>query len=166
MNIRLDYLKHADPEPLVALSGLSGYLHLSDLDSSLLLLIELRASQINGCAYCVDMHTKELMTLGEENSRIYMLTTWRESDDYTDAEKAALAWTEAVTELRNGHDLQADYDRLALHFDKNKIVLITLAIVAINGWNRMSIAFGRKVGSYAPGDLTPVFAGALAKLRS
>lgn len=166
MTIRLDYLKHADPEPLLAMSGLSGYLHLSELAPSLLLLIELRASQINGCAYCVDMHTKELMTLGEENARIYLLPTWRESGVYTAAERAALEWTEVMTRLEGLQDVESAYEALALHFDKKQMVLITLAVVAINGWNRMSIAFGRKVGSYAPGDLTPVFARALEKLRS
>lgn len=166
MTIRLDYLKHADPEPLMALSGLSGYLHASDLDPVLLLMIELRASQINGCAYCVDMHTKELKALGEDSARMYLLSTWRESNVYTSAERAALAWTEVITQLYAGRDLQSEYVELAKHFSSKQIVCITLAVVAINSWNRLSVAFGREVGSYTPGDLEPIFSKALAKLRA
>lgn len=166
MTIRIDYLRHADPEPLMALSGLSGYLHASELDSSLLLLIELRASQINGCAYCVDMHTKELMALSEDNARIYLLSTWRESNVYTNSERAALAWTEALTQLCSGRDLQWEYEDLAKHFSPKQMVRITLAIVAINSWNRLSVGFGRDVGSYNPGDLVSTFSKALGKLRA
>lgn len=165
MTIRLDYLKHADPEPLMALSGLSGYLHASELDSTLLLLIELRASQINGCAYCVDMHTKDLEVLGTDKPRVYLLPTWQEANVYTDAERAALAWTEGVTQLCAKRDLQSEYEELARHFSPKQMVLITLAIVAINNWNRLSVAFGREVGSYTPGDLAPIFSKALDKLR-
>lgn len=166
MTIRLDYLKHADPEPLMALSGLSGYLHASELDPTLLLLIELRASQINGCAYCVDMHTKELEAMGEDSARTYLLPTWREANVYTNAERAALAWTEAVTQLYAGRDLQREYEEFARHFSTKQMVRITLAIVAINSWNRLSVAFGREVGSYTPGDLDPIFSKALETLRA
>lgn len=166
MTIRLDYLRHADPEPLMTLSGLSGYLHASELNSSLLLMIELRASQINGCAYCVDIHTKELMALGEDSARIYLLPTWRESNVYTNPERAAFAWGEAVTQLCTGRDLQWEYEELAKHFSPKQMVLITLAIVAINSWNRLSVAFGRDVGSYNSGDLVSTFSKALEKLRA
>lgn len=166
MTIRLDYIKHADPEPLQALSGLSGYLHHSPLDSGLLSLIELRASQLNGCAYCVDMHTKNLQAMGEEEPRLYLLPTWREANVYTEAERAALAWTEAVTRLHANSDLQLPYEALTRHFDPRQIVRITFAIVAINGWNRLSVAFGREVGSYTPGDLDSIFSASLKKLRT
>lgn len=166
MTIRLDYLKHADPEPLTALSGLSGYLHESELDPALLLLIELRASQLNGCAYCVDMHTKDFEALGEERARGYLLSTWREANVYTKAERAALAWTEVLTKLHAAGDLQREYEELAKHFSAKQMVRITLAVVAINSWNRLSVAFGRDVGAYKPGDLTPIFSKSLQKLRS
>lgn len=166
MSIRLDYMKHADPEPLQALSGLSGYLHDSPLDSALLSMIELRASQLNGCAYCVDMHTKDLQALGEDNPRVYLLPAWREANVYTEAERAAFAWTEAITRLHVCGNLHSLYEELSRHFEPQQVVRITFAIVAINSWNRLSVAFGGEVGSYTPGDLNSIFKASLKKLRT
>lgn len=165
MTIRLNYLKHADPEPLTAMSALSGYLHQSDLDKRLLGLIQLRASQLNGCAYCVEMHTLDLEALNEQPARLYLLPVWREADVYTEAERAALAWTEALTQLHAGRALDAHYQTLLQHYPPRTILQLTFAIIAINGWNRMSVAFGRHVGVYQPGDLDEFFAQAVAKVR-
>ncbi|MCC5859066.1 MAG: carboxymuconolactone decarboxylase family protein [Ectothiorhodospiraceae bacterium] len=164
MPIRLDYTTHADPVPLQAMSALSGYLHTSGLDPSLMQLIELRASQMNGCAYCVDMHTKELRAMGEEPLRIDLLPVWREADVYTDAERAALAWTEALTDLGAGGDLEAAFAALARHFPEKDMTRITFTIIAINGWNRLNVAFGMPAGSYQPGQHEQRLLGALRKL--
>jgi len=138
MTLRLDYLKHADPLPLQALTAISGYLHESDLDPQLLSLMELRASQLNGCAYCIDMHGKDLLALETPLPRILLLPAWREANVYSPAERAALAWTEAITRL-------------------------TFALVAINSWNRLNVAFGREPGQYRPGDLDVAMKHALER---
>jgi len=166
MTVRLDYLKHADPEPLTALSGLTGYLHHSDLDPQLMQLVQLRASQLNGCAYCVEMHTLDLEALHEQPERLYLLPVWRESGVYTEAERAALAWTEALTQLPAGQELDAHYQALVQHYPPQTILQLTFAIVAVNGWNRLSVAFGRDTGTYQPGDLDDYLTQALAKLRA
>ncbi|TGG91704.1 carboxymuconolactone decarboxylase family protein [Natronospirillum operosum] len=166
MTVRLDYLKHAAPEPLTALSGLSGYVHHSGLDPQLMQLVQLRASQLNGCAYCVEMHTLDLEALEEKPARLYLLPVWREADVYTEAERAALAWAEALTQLHVGQDLDADYQALTQHYSPQTILQLTFAIVAINGWNRLSVAFGRDTGTYQPGDLDGFLAQALARLRA
>lgn len=153
MTVRLDYFKHSDPLPLQALTAISGYLHESDLDPQLLSLIELRASQLNGCAYCIDMHSKDLLALETPLPRIHLLTAWREANVYSPAERAALAWTEAVTRLPDGETLQRCYGELAEHFSPRAITRLTFAVVVINSWNRLSIAFGREPGRYRPGDL-------------
>lgn len=164
MNIRLDYTKQADPAPLQAMSALSGYLHASGLDPALMQLIELRASQMNGCAYCVDMHTKELRAMGEEPLRIDLLPVWQETDVYTDAERAVLAWTEALTKLGAGRDLETAYTALARHYPAQDITRITFTIIAINGWNRLNVAFGMPAGTYQPGQHEERLRGALLKL--
>ena len=166
MTNRLDYLKHADPEPLTAMSALSGYLHQSDLDKRLLGLIQLRASQINGCAYCVEIHTLDLEALNEQPARLHLLPVWREAGVYTEAERAALAWTEALTQLHAGRVMEDHYQTLLQHYPPRTILQITFAIVAINGWNRLSVAFGRDVGAYQPGDLDEFFEQAVAKVRA
>lgn len=164
MRIRLDYTKEADPTPLQAMSALNGYLHASGLDPALMQLIELRASQMNGCAYCVDMHTQELRALDEETLRIDLLPVWREAHVYSDAERAALAWTEALTDLGAGGDLEAAYAELARHYPKKDITRITFTVIAINGWNRLNVAFGMPAGNYRPGQHEERLLGALRKL--
>ncbi len=164
MSIRLDYTKQADPIPLQAMSALSGYLHTCGLDPALMQLIELRASQMNGCAYCVDMHTQELRALGEEPLRIDLLPVWREADVYSEAERAALAWTEALTKPGAGQALEAAFTALARHFPEKDIFRITFTIIAINGWNRLNVAYGMPAGTYRPGQHEQRLLSALRKL--
>ncbi|QIB64895.1 carboxymuconolactone decarboxylase family protein [Kineobactrum salinum] len=166
MTQRLDYFKQPSArEPLLALSALSGYLRDSDLDPVLMELIQLRASQLNGCAFCVDMHTKDLAAAGEDGARVYLLTTWREANVHSLAERAALAWTEALTRLDSGADLNACYTELAMHFSTADILNITFTVVAINSWNRLSVGFGKEPGAYRPGDLDGSLKKALQVLR-
>jgi AhpD family alkylhydroperoxidase len=149
MKPRLDYAKAA-PGVYDAMDGLDQYLSGCGLEESLLHLVRLRASQINGCAYCVDMHWKDLRAIGEAEQRLYGLDAWRESPYYTDRERAALAWTEAVTILSHGHVPDALYEQVRTHFTENDLADLTLALAAINAWNRLSIA-GRLVpGAYQP----------------
>jgi AhpD family alkylhydroperoxidase len=116
----------------------------------LLELVKLRASMINGCAYCVDMHSKDARALGESEQRLYALSVWREAPFFTPAERAALAWTEAVTEVSAGHASDEVYRLAREHFDERKLVDLTMVIVAINSWNRLAIAFRAIAGTYEP----------------
>lgn len=111
------------------------------LETSLLDLVKLRASQINGCSYCIDMHTREARSRGETERRLYLLQAWRESPGYTEREKAALAWTESVTLVSKTHVPQDIFDEAKLHFSEAELVNLNLAVVAINAWNRFAIAF-------------------------
>jgi AhpD family alkylhydroperoxidase len=111
-------------------------------------LIKTRASQINGCAYCIDMHTKEARAKGESEQRLYLLNAWREAPFYTDRERAALAWTEAVTLVADGHVPDEVYEQARVQFSEQELVNLTMAIVAINGWNRLAISFRSVPGSY------------------
>ena len=111
----------------------------------------MRASQINGCAYCIDMHTKDARAAGETEQRLYLLDAWREAPLYTERERAALAWTEAVTLVADGHVPDDAYEAASNNFTEDELVSLTLAIVAVNGWNRMNIAFRMEAGSYRPG---------------
>lgn len=166
MTQRLDYFKQPSArEPLLALSALTASLHDSTLEPVLMQLIQLRASQLNGCAFCVDMHTKDLAAAGEEGPRVYLLPTWREANVYSSAERAALAWTEALTHLDSGADLDALYAELAAHFAEADILHITFTIVVINSWNRLSVGFGKEPGAYRPGDLDDSLKRALQVLR-
>lgn len=164
--MRLDYLRHADALPLQALTAISAHLHHSTLDQELLALIQLRASQLNGCAYCIDMHSKDLQALGAEPARIHLLPAWREAGVYSPAKQAVLAWTEAVTLISHEQDLQARFKSLAEHFNETEITRLTFAIIAINSWNRLSVAFGRQPDSYQPGDLEPFMQQALKRFTS
>jgi AhpD family alkylhydroperoxidase len=126
------------------------YLGHSGLPESLLNLVYLRASQINGCAYCIDMHWKDLRAAGEPEQRLYMLNAWRESPGYTDRERAALAWTEAVTLVAEDHVPDEVYGAAREEFTEQELANLTLAVVAINGWNRLNIAFRTEAGNYQP----------------
>src|SRR3977135_4406143 len=129
------------------LLSIEGYLHGSSLGSRLQHLVKTRASQINGCAYCLDMHTKDARAQGETEQRLYALNAWRETPFYTDRERAALEWTEQLT-LIAGKDVPDDlYLRVREHFSEEELVLLTLAIVQINGYNRFAISFRPEVGS-------------------
>ncbi|MFI5014733.1 MAG: carboxymuconolactone decarboxylase family protein [Hyphomicrobiales bacterium] len=120
------------------------------LPEKLLMLVYLRASQINGCAYCIDMHSKDLRAHGETEQRVYMLDAWRESPFYSSKERAALAWTEAVTKLQNQEVPDAVYEQAKAEFSEAELARLTLAIVEINCWNRLNIAFRTVPGSYKP----------------
>ncbi|MGN7751005.1 carboxymuconolactone decarboxylase family protein [Sinorhizobium sp. 22678] len=114
----------------------------SSLESSLIELVKIRASQINGCANCINMHTTEARAKGESEQRIYLLSAWREAPCYTDRERAALAWTEALTRLSEGHTHVAAYEALNAEFTQEEQVKLTLMINVINGWNRLAVGFG------------------------
>ena len=130
--------------------GLESYLHRSGLESMLLHLVKLRASQINGCAYCIDMHWKDLRAAGESEQRLYGLDAWRESPYYTERERAALEWTESVTLIASGHAPDSVYERVRQHFTGTPLADLTLAISTINAWNRIAIASRAEAGAYQP----------------
>jgi AhpD family alkylhydroperoxidase len=147
MQARMDFRK-ASPQGANAISQLHAFVHGCGLDHALLELIKLRASQINGCAHCIDMHTKELRAAGESEQRLYLLNAWREAPFYSDRERAALAWTEAVTLVTNGHVPDEVFALARAQFDDRELANLTIAIVAINGANRLNIAFRTVPGSY------------------
>ena len=149
MEPRIDYAKTA-PGVFEAMLHLSSYLRTSGLGEPLINLICLRASQINGCAYCLDMHWKDLRAAGESEQRLYGLDAWEESPYYTDRERAALTWTESVTKLGEGHVPEAVYEKVRKAFTEKELADLTLAIVAINGWNRLNIAARTVAGTYKP----------------
>ncbi|HZI31037.1 MAG TPA: carboxymuconolactone decarboxylase family protein [Candidatus Binatia bacterium] len=149
MQQRLDYKKLA-PDGYKAMAGLEQYARHSGLESSLLELVKTRASQINGCAFCLDMHTKDARAAGETEQRLYALSAWEETPFFTDRERAALAWTEAVTRVANTHVPDEVFQSVRKHFTEKELVDLTLAIVAINGWNRLAVAFRTVPGSYQP----------------
>jgi AhpD family alkylhydroperoxidase len=156
---RLNYAKAA-PELLQAMYALEKAVSSAGLEHSLIELVKMRASQINGCAFCIDMHSKDARKAGETEARLYLLNAWREaSHHYTDRERAALGWTEALTLVATTHAPQADYDALAPHFSDAEKVQLTMAITTINSWNRLSIGFGS-----VPPAPKSVFAAATATL--
>lgn len=149
MQPRIDGLKVA-PGAYHALLGLETYLHQSGLEVPLLHLIKLRASQINGCAYCIDMHWKDLRAIGENEQRMYGLDAWSESPYYTDRERAALAWTEAVTLVASTHVPDEVYEEVRRQFSEKELADLTFAIATINAWNRLAISLRAEAGKYQP----------------
>lgn len=149
MEKRVEYYKVA-PGALEAMRGLENYVRSCGLEHSLLELVKMRASQLNGCAYCLDMHSKDALAQGESVQRLVVLDAWREAPFYTDRERAALAWTEAITNVQQGHVPDAVFQKARAQFSEAELTNLTLAIIAINGWNRFSIAFRPDVGSYQP----------------
>ena len=148
MQPRIDYRKFA-PEATKAMYGLETYLTTqSGLDHKLLHLLKLRASQINGCAFCIDMHWKDARAIGESEQRLYGLDAWRESPYYTDRERAALAWTEALTLISSTHAPDEEYAELQKHFSEKEIVDLVYAISTINAWNRIAISLRAVPGRY------------------
>ncbi len=147
MQSRLDYPK-ASPGAMKVMLGMESYLAKCGLEPKLMELVKLRASQINSCAYCIDMHTKELRAKGESEQRLYLLETWREAPFFSEREAAALAWTEAVTRLPDGQVPDEAFEQARRYFSETELVDLTLAIVAINGWNRLNIGFRTVVGGY------------------
>src|SRR5579883_2459250 len=147
MEPRIDLAKAA-PGARAAMYGLEKYVRESGLETRLLELVRLRASQINGCAYCIDMHTRDARAEGETEQRLYAVTAWRETPFFTDRERAALQWTEAVTAIGDSGVPDALYQAVSKHFTQSELVNLTMAVVAINGWNRLAIAFRAVPGSY------------------
>jgi AhpD family alkylhydroperoxidase len=145
---RLPYAK-LSAEPAKSMFALGAYIARCGLEIGLIELIKIRASQINGCAYCIDMHTKDARAEGETEQRIYALSAWRETPFFTDRERAALAWTEAVTRVGDGVP-DPVFSEASGHFNEKELVDLTWAIVAINGWNRLAISFRAVPGSYQP----------------
>jgi AhpD family alkylhydroperoxidase len=147
MKARLNYAEVA-PNALKAMLELEKYVHGSGLEHLLFELVKTRASQINGCAYCLDMHTKDARKAGETEQRLYGLSAWRETPYYTKRERAALAWTEALTVISENDVPDSLYEATRKHFNEEEIVTLTMAIIAINGWNRLAISFRTVPGSY------------------
>lgn len=161
MQSRLDFAKAA-PGVMKAMLAMQAYLTQCGLEPSLLELVKLRASQINGCAYCIDMHSKDARAGGETEQRLYALDAWHETPFYSERERAALAWTEAVTLVAAGHVPDAVYEQAREHFTDEELVNLTLAVIAINGWNRLAISFRAVPGTYQPAGKGPAH-GALEK---
>lgn len=150
MSGRFDYETVA-PAANEAMRGVERYVRASGLERSLIELVKIRASQLNGCAFCLDMHTKDARAAGESEQRIYVLPAWREAPFYSERERAALAWTEALTRLAPDGVPNELYERARKVFNEVELVNLTMAIVAINGWNRLSVAFrSPEPGSYTP----------------
>lgn len=149
MTQRLDYHSKS-PDGFKAMLGLQAHVDGCGIEHSLLELVKTRASQINGCAYCLDMHSKDARAAGETEQRLYLLDAWRECPFYTPRERAALAWTEALTRIA-GHEVSdALYDEVRAQFSETELVDLSLAIVVINGWNRLAIPFRSEPGHYQP----------------
>jgi AhpD family alkylhydroperoxidase len=147
MKSRIDFLD-VTPKAVQALLGVEAYVRRSGLEPSLLELVKMRASQLNGCAFCLDMHSKDARAAGETEQRLYLLDAWREAPFYSERERAALAWTEAVTRLGAGGVPDEVYALAREHFGEEELVNLTVAVVAINGWNRLNVAFRTVPGAY------------------
>lgn len=137
---------------LKALAGLNAYLAKTSLDKNLLELVNYRVSQINGCAYCLDMHSKDLRVAGETEQRLYLLSAWREVPLYSDRERAALAWAEAVTKLTNQEVPDEVYEQASAEFSEEELMELTIAVTAINTYNRLNVSFRIQAGDYQPGQ--------------
>lgn len=145
--MRLRWVKTL-PEAYKAMLGLQKVVDQSKIDHKLLELVKIRASQINGCAHCLEMHTKDALALGENDQRIYLLSAWREAPFYSERERAALAWCEALTNLPQSGAPDEVYAEAEKLFTPKELVELTLAIVAINSWNRLAVGFRSEVGNY------------------
>ena len=136
-----------------AMRGLGAAVHSTGLEESLLVLVKMRVSQLNGCGYCLDMHSKDARAAGETEQRLYLLQVWREASHlYNERERAALAWAEAVTKLEHGHVPDDVYDQVSAQLNESELAALTLAVVEINGWNRISISFNAQPGTYRVGQ--------------
>ncbi len=146
---RAEYKKIA-PGAIAAMWEVENYVRRCGLEPSLLELVTLRASQINGCAYCVDMHTKDARIAGESEQRLYAVSVWREAPFFSPRERAALAWAEGVTQISEHHVPDDLYEFARQHFSEKELVNLTMAVIAINGWNRLAITFRSLAGTYQP----------------
>ena len=153
MEPRIDYTKHAQ-DAQRSLYALERYLLTCGLDHHLVHLLKLRASQINGCAYCIDMHSKDARAIGETEQRLYELDAWRETPFYTGKERAALEWTEAITKVSESHVPDEVYEQVKKHFSEKEIVDLTLVAGMINLWNRLAISMRAVPGTYQPKHAT------------
>ena len=151
METRIKYYEQGK-DAMAALYGLGRYLSKSTLEKSLLELIYFRVSQINQCAYCLDMHSKDLRAAGETEQRLYLLSAWREAPFYSEKEQAALAWAEALTQLQSSLVPDAIYNEALRHFSEEELIALTMAVITINSYNRLNIAFGAPVGTYVVGQ--------------
>lgn len=145
--MRIDY-RHVNPAVMHAMVGLEEAVHASSLEPELLELVKLRASQINGCGYCVDMHTKDAEAIGVTSQRLHLTAVWKEAPVYSPRERAALAWCESLTLLPQTGAPDDVYEEVAREFTPDEVAALTLAIVAINGWNRFAVGLRSPVGSY------------------
>ncbi|MGH9169547.1 MAG: carboxymuconolactone decarboxylase family protein [Acidimicrobiales bacterium] len=145
--MHVDY-RHVYPEAMKAMLGLEAAVHASSLEAELLELVKVRSSQLNGCGYCLDMHTKDAAAMGITPQRLHLVAAWKEAPVYSERERAALAWCEALTLLASSGAPDDVYDEVAKHFEQEEIVALTLAVVAINGWNRFAVGLHSPVGSY------------------
>jgi AhpD family alkylhydroperoxidase len=150
MTSRVDGFKYMTSDAGQAMLSLGKAVDASGLERSLLDLVKVRASQVNGCAYCLDMHTKDARAIGEAEQRLYALNAWRETPFFSDRERAALEWAEAITRVADTHVPDDVYNRVRHHFDEGQLVALTFAAVAINAFNRLAIAFRVPVGTYQP----------------
>ncbi|HEY6806942.1 MAG TPA: carboxymuconolactone decarboxylase family protein [Pyrinomonadaceae bacterium] len=149
MEKRLDFSKAA-PGSMQAMYKLQKYVDESGIEHSLLELVKTRVSQLNGCAYCIDMHTKDARAQGETEQRLYALSAWRETPFFTERERAGLAWAETITMISQTHVTDEEYEAARKQFSEEEIVKLTMAIITINGWNRLAISFRETVGTYQP----------------
>jgi AhpD family alkylhydroperoxidase len=147
--MRVDYYK-VSPGGVKALHALEQYLRSSGLEPALIELVKLRASLMNGCAYCVDLHTKDARAKGETEQRLFAVSVWRETPFFSPRERAALAWTEAVTKIGRNGVTDALYDEARAQFSEKELVDLSLAVIAINAWNRLAVTFRPAVGNYKP----------------
>jgi AhpD family alkylhydroperoxidase len=158
MQPRIDYTQKFAASALQALTGLEAYVRRSGLEHSLLELVRTRTSQINGCAYCIDMHTKDARAAGETEQRLYALNAWRETPFFSERERAALEWTEALTLISQNTVPDELYRKVREQFSEEDLVKLTVAVIAINAWNRVAIPFRSVPGSYQPQHRTAAVA--------
>ncbi len=158
MKARIDFT-NVNPGILQAMLGLERQVRHAGFDSKLLDLVRMRASQINGCAYCLDMHSKDARANGETEQRLYGLEAWRETPYYSERERAALEWTESLTPVSETHVPDDVFERVRKQFSDDELAHLSLAIVAINGWNRLNVAARTVPGGYVAGSLAKVHAG-------
>ncbi len=151
MKPRLDYT--TETEAIRGMYQLEHYIHHSGLEESLIHLVEMRASQINGCAYCCDMHSKDARALGETEQRLYLLNAWEESPFYSERERAALELTEAVTKITEGHVPDVVWENAKQHFSEQELLALVFTLTTINAWNRLAITTRTEVGAYQPSQL-------------
>lgn len=147
--MRMNYAK-VSPEAFRAMVGVENYLKQCGLEHGLLHLVKLRASQLNGCAYCVDMHWKDCRAAGDTEQRLSCVSVWREAPFFSERERAALAWTEALTRIERAHESDAEYEAARRVFGEKELVDLTWAIAAINAWNRIGVGFRSEPGTYQP----------------